>query len=129
MFLGLSCSLTHIHTPRKVRVCSVARDSLQATQTAIRQAPLSMEFSRQDKDTGVGCRFLLQGTFPNQGSNQRFLCLLYCRRILSQLSYWGSPIHTLKQYLNPRLGQYEITHNMDFYSIFKRAAEQFESPP
>ena len=33
-------------------------------QTVAHQAPLSMGFSRQ-KNTGVGCHFLLQGTFPD----------------------------------------------------------------
>ena len=40
------------------------------------------------KNTGVGCRALLQGIFPTQGSNPR---LLRCRRILYQLSHKGSP--------------------------------------
>ena len=31
------------------------------------------------KNTGVGCHFLLQGTFPTQGSNPH---LLHCRWIL-----------------------------------------------
>ena len=38
--------------------------------------------------TGVGCFSLLQGIFPNQGSN---LGLLYGRQILYQLSHQGSP--------------------------------------
>ena len=29
------------------------------------------------KNTGVGCHFLLQGSFPNQESNPRLLCLLH----------------------------------------------------
>ena len=33
------------------------------------QAPLSMDFS--GKDTGVGCHFLLQGTFLTKGLNPR----------------------------------------------------------
>ena len=37
--------------------------------TAACQAPLSMEFSRQEKNTGVSCHFLLQGIFLTQGSN------------------------------------------------------------
>ena len=37
-----------------------------------------------DKNTGVGCHFLLQGIFPTQGSNSG---LLYCRWILYQLSF------------------------------------------
>ena len=40
------------------------------------------------KITGVGCHFLLQGIFVTQESN----CgLLYCRMILYQMSYQGSP--------------------------------------
>ena len=35
--------------------------------TLTHQAPLSMEFS--SKNTGVVCRFLLQGIFPTQGLN------------------------------------------------------------
>ena len=38
------------------------------------EAPLSMGFS--SKNTGVGCRVLLQGIFPTQGSNPRLLHLL-----------------------------------------------------
>ena len=41
------------------------------------QAPLSMGFS--SKNTGVGCRALLQGIFPTQGSNPRLLHLLNCQ--------------------------------------------------
>ena len=37
------------------------------------------------KNTGVGCHFLLQGIFQNQGSN---LGVLHCRQIL-YLSYKG----------------------------------------
>ena len=39
-----------------------------------------------DKNTGVGCRFLLRGIFPTQGSNPG----LHCRQILYQLSHQGS---------------------------------------
>ena len=34
------------------------------------------------KNTGVGCHFLFQGIFPNQGWNLRVRHLLHCRRIL-----------------------------------------------
>ena len=40
------------------------------------------------KNTGVGCRFLLQGIFPTQQLNPG---LLHCRQILYQLSYEESP--------------------------------------
>ena len=40
------------------------------------------------KNTGMGCRFLLQGIFPTQGSNSG---LLHCRWILYRLRHQGSP--------------------------------------
>ena len=40
------------------------------------------------KNTGVGCRALLQGIFPIQGSN---LGLPHCRWILYDLGHQGSP--------------------------------------
>ena len=42
----------------------------------------------KSKNTGVGSLSLLQGIFLTQGLNQR---LLYCRRILYQLSHQGNP--------------------------------------
>ena len=51
---------------------SVVSHSFGTPWTVACQAPLSMEFSRQD--TGVGCHFLLQEIFPTQGSNP---CLLH----------------------------------------------------
>ena len=41
------------------------------------------------QNTGGSCHFLLQGIFPNQGSN---LGLRHCRWILYQLNHQGSPI-------------------------------------
>ena len=58
--------------------------------TVARQAPLSMEFSRQEY--WVGFHFLFQGIFPTQGLNS---CLLHCRQILYHLSYQGSLVPTL----------------------------------
>ena len=45
--------------------------------TVARQAPLSMGFST--KNTGVGCRFLLQGIFLTQGLNPG---IPHCRQAL-----------------------------------------------
>ena len=50
------------------------------------QAPLSMEFSRQEYWSGLHA--LLQGIFPTQGSNPGFP---HCRWILYHLSHQGSP--------------------------------------
>ena len=63
---------------------SVSRVRLFATPWAVaHQAPLSMEFSRQEVDS----HFLLQGIFPTQGMN---LGLLNCRQIVYHLSHQGS---------------------------------------
>ena len=59
-----------------------------------RQAPLSMEFSRQEYRTELP--FLSLGILPTQGSNPRLLCW---RQILYHLSHQGSP-HSIPQYLN-----------------------------
>ena len=53
--------------------------------TVAHQAPLPMEFSRQD--TGMSSHSLLQGIFLTQGSNQG---LLHCKQILYYLSPQGS---------------------------------------
>ena len=45
-----------------------------------------------DKNTGVGCHFLLQGAFLTQASNLPLLCLLHFRQILY---HWATrKIHT-----------------------------------
>ena len=54
----------------------------------IKPARLLCSWNSLGKNTGVGCCFLLQGTFLTQGSN---LGLLYRRRILYHLSHQGSP--------------------------------------
>ena len=48
---------------------------LAAPWKAAHQAPLSLEFSRQENE--VACHFLQQGIFPNKGSNPHFLHLLH----------------------------------------------------
>ena len=57
--------------------------------TVSRQAPLPMEFSRQEYWSG-----LLVSIFLTQRSNLHFLKLLQCRWILKNplLSHWGVPI-------------------------------------
>ena len=51
-------------------------------------APLSMGFSRQEYWSG--CHFLVQGTFPAQGSNPRPLCLLHWQVDSLPLLHLGS---------------------------------------
>ena len=55
--------------------------TLATPWTVACQAPL---WDSPGKNTGVGCRSLLQRIFPTQGSNPG---LLYCRQILYYLSY------------------------------------------
>ena len=69
------------------RVLSRAR--LSATPwTVSRQAPLSMGFP--SKNTGVGCRFLLQGTFLTQGLRPACVssCLLALTGRLNHCCTW-----------------------------------------
>ena len=71
-----------------VVVQSLSHIQLFATPwTVAYQAPLSMEFPRQEY--GVSCHFLLQGIFPAQGSNP---CLLHWQTDLLPMSHQGSPI-------------------------------------
>ena len=44
---------------------------------------------------GVGCHFLLQGTFLIQGWNPSLLCLLHCKWILYSRCHLGSPLALL----------------------------------
>ena len=53
--------------------------------TVAHQAPLSVEFFRQEYWSG--CHFLFQGIFLTQGSN---LCLPQCGQTLYPLSHWGT---------------------------------------
>ena len=60
----------------------VVSKSFATPWTVAFQTPLSMGFP--GKSTEVGCRLLLQGIFPRQGSN---LYLLHCMRIFY---YWAT---------------------------------------
>ena len=62
-------------------------DSFVTPCMVAQQAPLSLEFPRQE---GVGCCFPLQGIFLTQEVNPG---LLHGRQILYQLSHVGSPEH------------------------------------
>ena len=62
--------------------------SIKPRSPALQEDSLLSEPSRKPKNTGVSSLSLLQGNFPTQGLNQG---LLYCRGILYQLGYPGSP--------------------------------------
>ena len=73
--------------------CSVVSYSLQPHGLVIRQAPLSMGFSRQGYWSGLGCHFLLLDgdIFPIQGSNLWLLPLLHWQADSLPLQPPGKP--------------------------------------
>ena len=62
--------------------------SLSVMFNSLRPHGLYRLWNSPGQNTGVGSLSLLQGIFPNQGSNPS---LPHCRQILYQLSYKGSP--------------------------------------
>ena len=64
--------------------CSVVLDSLRPLGLGL--ARLFCPWDSSSKNTGVGCRFLLQGIFLIQGLN---LGLLHCKQTLYCLSHRG----------------------------------------
>ena len=71
-----------------------------APWTAAHQAPLSMEFFRQEYWSG--CHFLLQGIFPTQGSDPHLQCLLHSQADSLPLSHLGKYVHLNKGILQNR---------------------------
>ena len=64
----------------------VAQSCLTLRPHGLEPARLLCPWNSPGQNTGVGCRSLLQGTFPIPELNQG---LLHCRWILYQLSYQG----------------------------------------
>ena len=76
------------------RVCLIVSDSA-TTWTVACQAPRPWDFS--GKNTGVGCHFLLQVIFPNQGSNPHHLHLPHWQGDFYQLHHLrGGSQHLLR---------------------------------
>ena len=82
-------------------VCSVTRsDCFQPLR--LLPARLLCPWNSPGKNTGVGCRFLLQGIFQTQGSNLCLWCLLHSGRLFTAKPlgkpiciYTGKIIHNL----------------------------------
>ena len=80
-FTNLKVAFKKIHT-LCMSMCACVLSHFSRAQlfgalwTVARQAPMSMGFSRHNPHTEVGCHFLLQQSFPTQGSNLYLLCLL-----------------------------------------------------
>ena len=68
--------------------CSVMSDSLRPH--GLQPFRLLCPWDFPGKNTGVGCHFLLQGSFLTQGSN---LCLLHCKWILYHWTIWDTYIY------------------------------------
>ena len=64
------------------------KPGIKSRSPALQVDSLPAEPQGKPKNIGPGSLSLLQGIFPNQGSNPG---LLHCRWILYQLSYEGSP--------------------------------------
>ena len=62
---------------------------IEPRSPALQADSLPAEPQGKPKNTGVSSLFILQQIFPTQESNRG---LLYCRWILYQLSYQGSPL-------------------------------------
>ena len=78
------------------RVCSLSllqgnlpNPGIEPRSPALQADSLPAEPQGKPKNTGVSSLFILQQIFPTQESNRG---LLYCRWILYQLSYQGSPL-------------------------------------
>ena len=81
---------------KKAKVKSLSRALFFVTPWIVACTKLLCPWDFQGKSTGVGCHFLLQGTFPTQGSNPG---LSHCRQTLYSLSH--------HQVLNPGLQHFE----------------------
>ena len=78
--------------------CLVAKSCLTLCDTMdSNPTRLLCPWDSPGRNTGVGCRFLLQGIFPTQGSNPCLLSLLHCRLILYHWATWGNKfLHVTK---------------------------------
>ena len=78
----------------RVRAASVVSGSVQPY--GLEPARVLCLWDSPDKNTGVGCHFLLQGIFPNQGSNSHLLHLLHWQEDSSTAEPPGKPTSMLR---------------------------------
>ena len=90
-----------------VRKGDLPNPEIEPRSPALLADSLPAEPPGKSKNTGVDSLSLLQGILPTQESNRG---LLYCRQILYQLSYQGSP-HITKLNLNICYFISEITYH------------------
>ena len=92
--------------------------------TITHQAPLSMEFSRQEYWSGLP--FLLQGIFPTQGSN---LFLLHGRQILLLSELPGKPCLRAILYTSSNIVSLRLHLFSQSLRILCVCDEEYEEPP
>ena len=87
MILWVSCPPRFLSFPLRA-ICLLSRSVVSDSLRPHGRSPpgSSVHGDSPGKNTGVGCRFLLQGIFPTQGSNPG---LPHCRWILYPLSHQG----------------------------------------
>ena len=71
--------------------CSVAQGCLTLRPHGLWPARLLCSWNFPGKNTGVGCRFLLQWIFQTQGLNLHLLCLLHWQADSLPLHHLGNP--------------------------------------
>ena len=94
-FLNYESVVIHLHETWKIQN-QVTYSFTMKEKVKVAQSCLTLwdphgiysPWNSPGQNTGVGNLSLLQGIFPNQGSNPG---LLHCRQILYQLSHKGSP--------------------------------------
>ena len=77
--------------------CSVVSDSFRPHGPQPTRLLCPWRFSRQEYWSGLPC--LLQGIFPNQGSNPHLLCLLHWQAGSLPLVLSGKPLSTSRLYI------------------------------
>ena len=82
------CVCVHSGVHLRAHMCSVTQSCLTPWTVAL-EAPLSIEFSRQEYWSG--CHFLLQRIFPTPGSTPHLLHLLHRQVDSLPLSHLESP--------------------------------------
>ena len=101
-----------------VRVCSVMSDSFRPH--GLEPIRLLCPWDFPDKNTGVGCHFLLQGIFMTQGSNP---CLLHWQADSLPLHHLGSPLCNI---LEIKIPSQFASLQLFFLILLKRMERQFE---
>ena len=88
---GIVCVCVCAHTQVCMHACACAQLCPPLRPHGLQPTRLLCPWDSPSKNTGGGCHFLLQGIFPTQRSNRRFLCLLQLAGEFFTLSHLGGP--------------------------------------